>query len=160
MICLMGIDKKIRFVRHEPRRRQHCNRLALYPTLTYKLYSMAIPAYFKTKALQFGFLFSIVITSSCNSDERTVNLLKSHSKDDKILGANRAGESGKKKFIPLLLENADDPRTSTNFRFKGVSVYQAKMNALKKILKLDPPGWITADPDSQIIVFYSQFINN
>ena len=54
-------------------------------------------------------------------------LLNSNVKDDLILGAYKAGETVKRTFIPLLLRNAEDWGMSTNFDFKGVSVYQAKM---------------------------------
>lgn len=93
---------------------------------------------------------------SCNSDKRITELLNSRVKDDIILGATKAGESGKKKFTPLLLKNAEDWRTSTNFNYKGVSVYQAKMEALRKIFKKNPPTKITYKPDSTIITFYTE----
>ena len=93
---------------------------------------------------------------SCNSNEQITALLNSNVKDDIILGSNKAGESGKKQFIPLLLKNAADERRSTNFNFKGVTVYQAKMDALRKIFKKEPPVKITYKLDSTIIKFYIQ----
>lgn len=91
---------------------------------------------------------------SCNSENKIIELLNSKAKDDIISGANKAGESGKIKFVPYILKNADDGRISTNFNFKGISVYQAKMKALEKILKTNPIDEITYKPDSAIIKFY------
>ena len=71
-------------------------------------------------------------------------------------GQKKAGESGNKEFVTLLLKNADDWRTSTRLSFKGVSVYKSKMEALKKILKKEPPVKITSIPDSTVIKFYSE----
>jgi hypothetical protein len=87
---------------------------------------------------------------------RTINLLKGSSVEDIIKGAYTAGESGNKKFVPLLLLNANDPRRCTNIHFKGMSVYYEKMVALKKIYKLSPPIPVKQfdTPDSSAIKFY------
>ena len=92
---------------------------------------------------------------SCNSDKEIIELLNSKNKDEIILGANKAGTSGKLKFVPYILNNAEDWRMSTNFSFKGVTVYKAKMEALQKILKERSPTEITFKPDSTIIKFYT-----
>jgi hypothetical protein len=84
-----------------------------------------------------------------------MSLLQSKNKEDVIKGAYLAGESGSKEFVPILLENAYDFRTSTTLNFKGFSVYQAKMIALKKIYKEAPPGKITSLPDSAILLFFN-----
>jgi hypothetical protein len=97
---------------------------------------------------------SIFIIISCNNDKEIFELLQSNDKDDMILGSYKAGETGNKRFIPLLLNNADDSRRSTNLRFIGISVYQSKMIALRKILKKDPPNEITRRVDSMVIKFY------
>jgi hypothetical protein len=93
---------------------------------------------------------------SCRGDEQIIHLLNSSDKEDVILGAYKAGESSDIKFVPLLLQNANDPRISTNIQFKGISVYQAKMGAVRKILKQDPPVALSYKPDSTIIIFYTQ----
>lgn len=92
---------------------------------------------------------------SCNSDKDITKLLSSDVKDDIILGAIKAGESEDKKFVPLLLKNAADWRRSTSFDFKGMTVYRAKMEALRKIYKMEPPVEIKTDPDSTVIKFYT-----
>jgi hypothetical protein len=117
---------------------------------------------FKSKTVCFSIIFSLIlfIASSCNSDEKIEKLLRSNDKEDMIEGAYRAGETGNKKFVPLLLRNAYDPRGTTNLKFKGISVYQSKMGALKKILKQEPPVTITRKPDSLVIKFYTEtYIN-
>ncbi|MDN3584375.1 hypothetical protein [Mucilaginibacter flavus] len=109
-------------------------------------------------------IVSTLFTSCVNSDEGIKTLLQSKTLDDQIEGACKAGESGKMDFIPYLLMNADDPRVSTDLRYKGFSVYQEKMIAIKTILKIGPPKTITREPDSTIIQFYvnaaSKYINN
>lgn len=89
-----------------------------------------------------------------NSDRKIEQLLQSQNKDDIILGAFKAGESRKERFVPLLLMKCNDPRISHHLKFKGISVYQAKMIALKKISHLQPPATINSNPDSTIINFY------
>jgi hypothetical protein len=101
------------------------------------------------------FFVSFVSCSSNYKDDEIRRLLKSNNTEDLIIGAFKAGESGKTEFIPLLLLNDNNPGICTNIQFKGFSVYQEKMVALKKILKVDPPVKITHDPDSVVIRFYS-----
>lgn len=102
-------------------------------------------------------LIVIILFAACKpSDNDIKTLLQSKNIDDRIEGAYKAGESRKTVFIPYLLHNANDPRVSTNLRFKGFSVYQEKMIALKKILKVEPPVKITWDTDSTVIRFYME----
>jgi hypothetical protein len=100
------------------------------------------------------FILSLLMLPSCNNDKEIFKLLQSDNKDDIILGAYKAGETEDKKFVSLLLKNADDPRRSTNLRFIGLSVYQSKMIALRKIFKMKPPNEITRNVDSTVIEFY------
>jgi len=100
-------------------------------------------------------LIVTVLLVACKSSDNDIKiLLQSKNVEDRIEGAYKAGESGKEKFIPYLLMNADDPGRSTQLQFKGFSVYQEKVIALKKILKVEPPVKITRDPDSTVIRFY------
>ncbi len=102
-------------------------------------------------------LILILLLAACKqSDNAIKKLLQSKNLEDRINGAYQAGQSGNKEFIPYLLENANDPATSTSLHFKGFSVYQEKMVALKDILKIEPPSKITWKPDSTIIVFYTK----
>jgi hypothetical protein len=102
----------------------------------------------------YGLIF--IMLTSCNSDKEITRLLNSEEKEEIILGAHKAGESGDKQFVPLLLKNADDRRASINIKFKGFTVYQEKMIALRKIFKQDPPTKITDKPDSLVINFYTE----
>lgn len=109
----------------------------------------------KKSNLILSFFFLIAIFS-CNTKSQIMTLLKSGDKDDVISGAKKAGQRKNKEFIPLLLENAADWRRSTNFEFKGVTVYQAKMEALKNIFSASPSTPITPIPDSIVIKFYNE----
>lgn len=102
-------------------------------------------------------LFSCILngTISCNDDEKIIKLLDSAEKYDIMCGAYEAGESHDKKFVPYLLKKTDDPRISHGLEFKGSSVYQQKMIALRKIFKTEPPVAINYRPDSVIIKFYA-----
>jgi hypothetical protein len=102
----------------------------------------------------YGLIFLIFF--SCNNNKKIIELLNSNEKEDVILGAYKAGETGDKQFVPLLLKNIDDPRRSTNLKFKGITVYQAKMEALEDIFKKKAPAKITYKVDSTIINFYTR----
>ncbi len=106
--------------------------------------------------IKYFLFFSLLLfmIQSCNSDERITRQLLSKDKDDLIEGAIAAGKSKNKKFIPLLLNNAANSEMSTNFSFKGVSVYRAKMNALRQIFQQEPFADITDEPDSLVIKFF------
>ena len=99
-------------------------------------------------------ILAILFLLSCNHTDDIVTLLNSEETNDVILGAFKAGKSGNIKYIPLLIENADDRRMSTDIKFKGVTVYQSKMIALKKIYKKEPPAKITYKVDSSVIIFF------
>ncbi|MGZ3944550.1 MAG: hypothetical protein ACXVJB_06380 [Mucilaginibacter sp.] len=104
-------------------------------------------------------LIVIIFFASCKpSDTEIMALLKSKDIDDRVKGAYMAGETGESKFIPYLINNADDPAISLEFGYYGYSVYQEKMIALKKILKKDPPVEITRQPDTTVIRFYIRII--
>lgn len=106
--------------------------------------------------------FSVVlifIFFGCNNSYKKIEaLLLSNETNDLILGSLKARRSGDERFCKFLIQNADDPRRSTNIRHKGVSVYQAKMEALKKILGEEPPKKIDQIPDSVNIKFYTELI--
>jgi hypothetical protein len=102
------------------------------------------------------FILIILIAACKQSDNDIKALLQSKNVEDRIEGAYKAGESGKGVFIPYLLTDIGDPGRSTSLKFKGFSVYQEKVIALGKILKMTPPVKITRDPDSTIIRFYTK----
>src|SRR6187402_487072 len=84
------------------------------------------------------FLICLSVGLSCAKKRDLVKLLKSDNKDEIISGAYYTGESESPEYVPLLLTNAADPRRSTNLRFYGIAVYEAKMAALGKIYKKYP----------------------
>jgi hypothetical protein len=102
---------------------------------------------------------ALLFFNGCDRDKKITDLLSSNETEDVILGAYKAGESGDKKFVSLLLRDANDQGTSTNTKFKGITVYQAKMIALKKIFKEEPPVKITYKNDSTVIRFYRKLAN-
>ncbi len=111
----------------------------------------------KLKMKQISKLLIIALFIACKSSDNDIKiLLQSENIDDRIEGAYKAGQSGKVEFIPYLLNNADDPSRSTQLQFKGLSVYQEKMIALRKILKVESPVRITRVPDSLVIRFYTK----
>lgn len=59
-------------------------------------------------------------------------------------------------MIEALLYRAEDPRVMTSLSYKGRSVYQIKMEALKEITGLIPPAEITYEVDTSIIQFYHE----
>ncbi len=105
-------------------------------------------------------IFSFLNFYSCKNEEKITTLLKSENKEDIILGAFLAGETENKMYIPYLLKDCGNPSLSINIKFKGISVYQSKMNALKKITKINPPNPITRDVDSVNIKFYFKMFEN
>jgi hypothetical protein len=98
----------------------------------------------------------LIMLASCVDNSKIFDLLKGQYKDDVIWGAIEAGRTKDTIFIQELLRNAYDFRRSTNINFYGVTVYQAKMQALEKIFGKSPPKEITYRPDSAVIRFYSE----
>jgi hypothetical protein len=97
----------------------------------------------------------LLLMTSCMSNDKTLEMLRSQKKDDVIRGAIRAGHTKNKIFVPYLLTNITDQRMSTNVYFYGVTVYQAKMEALEKIFGQSPPREITYLLDSAVVKFYT-----
>lgn len=99
----------------------------------------------------------IFIAMSCNAqkNKKIETLLKSEDATDIILGNYLIGEAHDSSYVWRLLSNTDDSRISHDVRFKGMSVYQSKMVAIKKISNLSPPSPINYKPDSIIINFYN-----
>ena len=101
----------------------------------------------------------IIFLASCkyNSETEINNLIKSNNPDELVQGFFLIGEQKRKEYVHLILSNVNDPRISHTLRFKGVSVYQSKIIAMKKISGELPPGKITYKPDSVVIKFYKEW---
>jgi len=106
-------------------------------------------------------LFALIPLISCcqkNPDKEIRHFLNSSRPTEIIIGALEAGDTGDKQYVPLLLNDLDDPSVSTSLKYKGFSVYTEKMYALEQILKSKPPhpyGGILRKPDSTNIKFYN-----
>jgi hypothetical protein len=88
------------------------------------------------------------------SIDRIDSLIFSNDPNQMVEGFYLIGENKIIKYIPELLDSIDDPRISHHISFKGISVYQSKAVALKKISGIEPPKKITYKPDTTIITFY------
>lgn len=109
----------------------------------------------------FFILLVSIILVQCISENRDTEqikeLLLSESMDDVFEGNFLAGKYKEEELVYLILKDADNPKIIHNIKFKGMSVYQSKMIALKKISDLEPTSQITHKPDSSIIAFYTKW---
>ena len=105
----------------------------------------------------------MVISSMCSTPQKegTIDieskvdlLISSNEPDSLIEGFSMVGDYKMEEYVPRIFEHIDDPRISHHLHFKGLSVYQSKVSALKKISGLEPPRRITYKPDTLIINFY------
>ncbi|MNL65279.1 hypothetical protein D3C87_1895900 [compost metagenome] len=64
------------------------------------------------------------------------------------------GENRDTSFISELVKDPYNPRVTYHLEFKGMSIYQSKMGALRKITGVPPPKKITREPDSSVVKFY------
>lgn len=105
------------------------------------------------------FLITLAFAIGCGSYSRKEvdRLLESDRPGDLIKAYYLIGEQKDTLYIPTILRNANDPRITHDLEFKGNSVYQHKMIALKKISGLTPPTKITYKPDSLVIQFYRKW---
>lgn len=100
--------------------------------------------------ISFGLLFC------CSCDQKKdykVDLLS-----DDIVKIDKAcfelGEAKDTSAVQLLLNHLKDPRITNNLNFKGMSVYQCRIGALRKISGLDFEKKITHKIDTDAINFY------
>lgn len=105
--------------------------------------------------------FILFLFVSCNNGnnkktnpDEIRNLIYNMNVNKIVEGNFIIGEEKQIIFIKDLLINADDNRISHHYRFKGISVYQSKMIALKKISGMNPPNLIKSKSDSVVIKFY------
>ena len=100
-------------------------------------------------------LLFLLFTVSCESNRAKIQrLINSNNKDEIIEGYYLMGEQKDDTFINKVFENPYDPRISHHMKFHGISVYQSKMIAMKKISNIESPVEITYEPDSVIVEFY------
>ena len=75
------------------------------------------------------FFVIVCVMSSCNKDEQIRKRLSSNKPTEMIIGAREAGDTGDSRYVPLLLQNLNNPSVSTSLKYKGFSVYTEKMYA-------------------------------
>lgn len=105
--------------------------------------------------------FGLLFCCSCGQKKyQKVDLLS-----DDIVKIDKAcfelGEAKDTSAVRLLLNHIKDPRITHNLHFKGASVYQCRIGALRKISGLDFEKKITHEIDTNAINFYIDWaINN
>ena len=104
----------------------------------------------------------LVLIASCEekySREEVKLLLQKGRQEDLVNAYYLIGQNKDTTFLNDLISNPYDPRIVHLLQFYGMSVYQCKMHALRKISGLSPPKKITYEPDSAIVNFYCRWIN-
>lgn len=81
-------------------------------------------------------------------------MLKSDDKSQIIEAINYISNNKDTLMIKDLLKNSFDPRITHLIKYKGMSIYQLKMGAMKNIMGIAPPNKITYKPDSANVNFY------
>ncbi|MBD2770491.1 hypothetical protein IC235_21615 [Hymenobacter sp. BT664] len=100
----------------------------------------------------------LMLMCSCVSKEPGIDsLLKSKKATDVISAFYTIGNLKDTSYVRNIFIDPYDPRVSHDYRFLGISVYQSKMIAIKKISGCDPPAPITYRPDSSIVKFYQKW---
>lgn len=90
-------------------------------------------------------------------DENIDSLIRSENVNKVIYGFYLIGEKKDTAYVKEIFKNIYDSRVSHNSRFLGISVYQSKVIALRKISGLDPPNPVTYRPDPVVISFYIEW---
>jgi hypothetical protein len=60
-------------------------------------------------------------------------------------------------YVPLLLKNSGNPYGTSEFGFKGVTVYEEDMYALQRILRVKAPNPVSDSVDSVNIKFFIRY---
>ncbi len=102
-------------------------------------------------------LLIFFILFSCQSKEKIQNLLNSNDKTEIMKGCSYISSIEDTIYIPLLFKNITDERISHNIKYNGISVYQSKIAALKRISGINPPNKITYSVDTTNINFYKNW---
>jgi len=112
------------------------------------------------KLILIGFMLFVVACSNKESYNRkeVEKLISSDDPSDLVNGYFQIGEHQDTTFLLQLTLDMYDPRITHEAKFKGMSVYQSKMIALKKISGLNPPIEISYSPDSTIVNFYCSWV--
>ncbi len=123
---------------------------AKHPLLLNRNYKMKKIIYI----LSFFMFFSCERDIESIKNTEIVRLISSDKVEDNIRGYYIIGEQKNIDLIDKLFDDISDVRISHHYRYKGISVYQSKMIALKKIFGKEPPQNITNVVDTTITNFY------
>ncbi len=106
-------------------------------------------------------------SSSCNTEhisnmnrDELWSMIRSSNQNKIIIATTEIQNRKDTTLLDAILFNSDDARISHLLKFYGKSVYQIKMEAAMELTGIDPPKMITGNPDSSIILFYSQIAEN
>jgi hypothetical protein len=103
-------------------------------------------------------LLFILSCSPDIDDAVLIKMLKGDNKEQFIEAIMYIEDNHKIDMVQYLLYDAMDPRVTHDIRFKGMSIYQIKMHALKRFTGTNPPKRITSEPDSSILNFYADIL--
>jgi len=81
-------------------------------------------------------------------------MLKSNDISQIIEAVNYIADTRDTSMVKDMLENSFDPRITHFAKHKGMSIYQLKMGAMRKLTGIVSPNKITYKPDSVNIDFY------
>ncbi|WP_261512643.1 hypothetical protein [Chryseobacterium paludis] len=111
----------------------------------------------------FQWTFLIILTLfSCikNDKDKIIELLNSDDKTKIMKGCSQLKSEKDTIFIKYLFKDITDERISHDAEFYGISVYQAKIGALKRISGLPSPNKNTYEFDSLNTAFYKKWAIN
>jgi len=110
------------------------------------------------KGNKFFIVFLLFTMLSCmgkhHTKQQLISMLKSEDKDSIVDAIRIIQKSKDTSMLLYLLEDANDPRIVHRLDYKGMSIYQIKMNTIKSLTGIIPDREITYRPDSTIIQFY------
>jgi hypothetical protein len=107
--------------------------------------------------MKYSTLVLILVIIACNDkpNYNKINSLILSNEESKLIEAcNDLKTIEDTVFVSALLQNPYDTRISHDIRYKGTSVYEAKMRALRRISGLTPPNIINYKLDSSNVDFY------
>lgn len=110
-----------------------------------------------------GILILLIIQScsALKNDKEKIWIMMKSDNIDSIIDATIAIEKVKDtSMFEAILYNPYDPRITHRLNYKGMSVYQIKMEALQYLTGEKAPKEITYMPDSSIVFFYRQVVKN
>ncbi|WP_124981828.1 hypothetical protein [Nonlabens xiamenensis] len=109
------------------------------------------------------YVFFVFLFFSCKDDynkKDVEKMLNSNNTSQLVEAYYLIGEHKDTSFVKNIFSQIEDVRISHDLKFKGVSVYQSKMIALKKIYNVDPPNPLSKEVDKSLVDFYREIAAN